>query len=401
MKTSLIATAFTVALFGSAFADSTTIINMTGSTAGRSTIHSELLLATGPLGSLNGNVSPSFTYYKVNGSTDSASKADGAIYKAVSGVSPNQNTVYVRTYWAGSASGVDYVSNQTQLDYKFLDTSVALTGAQTAGATAALITAGSLAPASTNTVSNFGFADVKQASTPYQSIALAEQTDMFILPFMWVKTAGGDLTGVSNFTSQNARNLFTTGGKMKIQRLTGLLADATKFVYAVGRDNDSGTRITALAETGTGVFTTLTQYQFTVSDNGTPSNKTDDTISAPTEVFDGGYASGGSVATVLGATGDNAIGYVGLSDANAAITNGAIALTFNGYAFSNNAVINGQYTFWSKYQAIRKQTLTGTTASLFGSMKTALIGLATDAAGTSIKLSDMKSTRASDGAVVK
>lgn len=402
-KTSLIATAITMALFSSAHADTTTVIDMTGSTAGRATIHADLITATGPLGVLNGNVAPKFRWYSATGATGvAAAKADGAIYLAESGTTPNKNTVIVRTFWAGSASGVNYVSNQTQLDYKLLATTVSFaSNTQIAGDTAALTTAGALAPASAETVAEFGFSDVKQASTPYQSVALAEQTDMFVIPFKFVKTNQTDLAGVTNITSQQARALFTTGGQFKLSRFTGNIADATKFVYAVGRDNDSGTRITTFAETGIGVFTTATQYGFTVSDNGTSADKTDDTINTPVELFDGGYASGGSVATILGATGFNAIGYVGSSDAASAITNGGLELTFNGVAFSNNNVINGYYTFWSKYQAIRKQTLTGTTSTFFGSMKTTLTGLATQTDGTSIKLTDMKCTRAADGAVVK
>ena len=400
-KSLLIATGMTMALFGSVYADTTTIINISGSTAGRSTIHTTLSSATGPLAALNGNVAPPFVWYKVDGTTAAASSGDGAIYKAVSGVTPNQNTVYVRTFWAGSASGVDYVSNQTQLDRKFLATTVTFNNAQLAGTTATLTTANALSPASATTVSTFGFSDVKQSSTPHQSIALAEQTDMFIIPFKWVKTAGGNLGSVTNFTGQQARALFSTTGTQPVSLFTGNAAD-TADVYAVGRDSDSGSRIATMAESAVGVFTTLDQYKFTVNDVGVVAPAAgfanDDTISSPVEVFNDGYATGESVANVLSGTGFNCIGYLGASDAKTAVTQGAVALSYNGVAFSVEGIKNGSYTFWSKYQALRKQTLSGTPLSVFNSVKTALLNLTTDAVdGTRVKLTDMAVDRVADG----
>lgn len=384
-KTAFLATAATLALFGAA--NGQVVIDITGSTAGRSTVHNQITtLLTGE----------SIAWYMVNGSTQgNAASADAVIYKGgtllVGGV---QTPVTVRTFWAGSASGVDYVSNQVQLDNKFLATTVTASNAQIAGNQSALQSAGQLAPASAETVSEFGFSDVKQSATTHQSSPLAEQTDMFVIPFKWLRTE--TLTGVSNITDQMVRAMYTAGGETPKSLFTGVAADSSSFVYAVGRDSDSGTRITALAETGAGAFTTLTQWGFTTTGSGASV-----TLSAPTEVFDGGYASGGSVGTILGGTGFNAIGYVGISDATTAVTNGAVELTFNGTPFSVANVKNGSYTFWSKYQAIRKQTLNGASASLFSSLKTALVGLATvDPVGTTIKLSDMAVDRAADGSDV-
>jgi len=405
LKSSLMLAAVTMALFSSAKADSTVIINISGSTAGRSTIQGELLSTNS--GGLNNSaytdVPVVYRWYTVSGSAVAHTKCDGAIFKAVKGTTPNKTTTYVRTFWAGSASGVDYVSNQVQLDGKLLATSVDFSAnTQLTGAGVVL------APASTDTVCQFGFSDVKQAATPHQTNALAEQTDMFILPFKWVRTGEASTThwsNVTNMTGQVARNLYTTGGMMKLSRLTGDVADASTYVYACGRDNDSGTRITAMGETGTGAFATLTQYKFTVSGTAPAA-----TLSSPLEVFDGGYASGGDLSKVVAAQGYPAIAYLGVSDANTPLTPATgkgVELTYNGVACTNANIINGKYTFWSKYQAIRKQALTGTASTIFTGMKNALIALATDTSaydglsGTSIKLTDMKCTRASDGAVVK
>jgi hypothetical protein len=378
-KTSLLVTAATIALFGAA--NGQVVIDITGSTAGRSTVNTTIkALLTGE----------STAWYRADGNTTTEGSADAVIYKGgtLGGV-----PVTVRTFWAGSASGVDYVSNQVQLDNKFIATSVTAANAQLTGTQAALASGGSLAPASTETVSEFGFSDVKQSSTTHQTNALAEQTDMFVIPFKWLKTA--DLTGVTNITDQQARAHFTAGGETKKSLFTGLVGDAGTSVYAVGRDSDSGTRIAAFAEIGAGVFTPLTQWGFTTSGSGVSV-----TLADPVELFDGGYASGGSVATILGGTGFSAIGYIGISDAATAITNGAVELTFNGVPFSVENVKNGSYTYWSKYQALRKQTLGTQANSLFTSLKSSLVGLATAGNGSSIKLTDMAVSRQSDGADV-
>jgi hypothetical protein len=374
-RTSLIATAATLALFSAAKGQ--TVIDITGSTAGRSTINTTLgTLLTGE----------SVAWYTTDGRTvTSAASADGAIYKGGTLLVNSVATpVTVRTFWAGSATGVDYVSNQVQLNNKFLATSVTAAGAQLTGVDIVL------APASAETVAEFGFSDVKQAATVYQTNALAEQTDMYVLPFRWLRTA--DLSGVSNITSQQVRAHYTGLGEVPKSLYTANAAD-TASVYAVGRDGDSGTRITAFAETGAGAFATVAQWGFTTSGSGASV-----TISDPAELGNGGYASGGSVATILGGAGLNAVGYVGVSDATTAIGNGAVALNYNGVEFTNANVMNGTYTFWCKYQAIRKQTLSGASASLFSSLKTTLVGLASGS--SSIKLTDMKVTRVSDGSDV-
>ncbi len=377
-RTSLITTAASLALLGAA--NGQVVIDITGSTAGRSTVDAQIktLLSGETVG----------WYTTDNRTVASSSSADGAIYKGgtiLVGSTPT--AVTVRTFWAGSATGVDFVSNQVQLDNKFVATGFTPTGVQVPAETVGL-----LAPASAATVAEFGFSDVKQASTIYQTNPLAEQTDLFVIPFRWLCTA--DLTGVTNITNQAVRAHFTGIGEVPKSLYTGVATD-TATVYACGRDEDSGTRIAAFTEVGAGAFATLSQWSFTTAGSGTGV-----TLSAPAEVFNGGFASGGSVGTVLGGTGFNVVGYVGISDAATAITNGAVALNFNGVPYSIANVQNGSYTYWSKYQLLRQQTLSGASLTLFNSMKSTLIALPTSGTGSSIKLTDMKVDRQSDGSDV-
>jgi len=378
-KTSLLATAATIALLGAS--NGQTVIDITGSTAGRATVHPQILA------NLTGTVTTA--WYRSDGQATSVGSADAVIYK---GGSIGGTPVTVRTYWAGSASGVDFVSNQIQLDKLFISTGVTAANAQLTGTLAALQIGTSLAAASAETVSEFGFSDVKQAATPFQTNTLAEQTDMLVLPFRFLRTEF--LTGVTNITSQMARTAYTAGGDTKKSLFTGVAAD-TESVFAVGRDNDSGTRIAALAETGIGVFKGLTQWNCLTTGSGATAAFS----GSPFEVGNGGYASGGGVATILGASGGgiNFIGYVGVSDAVSATNNGAVALNFNGVPFSIDNVKNGSYTYWSKYQAIRRITLTAPTSTLFANLKTALIGAPTAVNGSTIKLSEMTVDRLADG----
>jgi len=373
IKASLMATAASMAFVASSSAQA--IIDISGSTAGRSTVDATIKAA------LTGET---VAWYNASSTknTTSSSSCDGAIYKGgtmlIGGVA---TPVTVRTFWAGSASGVNYVSNQIQLDNKFLATSITPGGIELEGA--AIV----LAPASADTVSEFGFSDVKQSATPYQSTLLSEvgeEESVYVIPFRFVASASCTFT---NITSQQAVAHFTKGGTTKLGLFTG--GTETTLVYAMGRDNDSGTRITAFAETGAGVFTLASQYTGTV---------TSGVLGSMVNVGDGGYASGGDLASRLGGTGTLAVGYLGLSDATTAITAGAKALTYNGVAFSNAAVQNGSYTFWSYYQQIRNELPAGPALSLYETVKAALIAL--PSGSSSVKLTDMLVERQADGATV-
>jgi len=406
IKSFLMFTAATMALFSSAMAlDTTTYITIAGSTAGRTTVNDQLSSATGVLAvKFNGGQKVPYAFFKTSGTAAAANdKADSYIYVASTGVSPNKKTVIVRCWWQGSASGVNLVSNQVQLNNSLLSatTAVAVDGVQVYPAGYPNAVAPTTCDAAgANTVANFGFSDVKQAATPYQTHTLLESDPIYCLPFVWVKTGTANLASVSNISSQQARVLFTAG-LQPLSLFTGVATDTTS-IYPAGRDNDSGTRITALVEIGAGAFASLDQYKFTVAAN---------IISAPVEQAPtAGYSSGGDLATLLGANGGgyDVIGYLGISDAATATGAHGVKLWYNGVPFSIENVKNGSYTFWSKYQQISLTTVPAAPANayddvkatLFQGLKTTLTGLATTGSGSSIKLTDLNVTRESDGADV-
>jgi len=138
-----------------------------------------------------------------------------------------------------------------------------------------------------------------------------------VVDFVWVKGVGAS-TSITNLTSPNAKLLL--GGTLTEDKLFSG-GKATTHVYAFGRDEDSGTRVAALADSGYGVHVAVQQYQPT----GNPITSialwpatTVDGIAYP--VGDPGFSGGGALAAALLETNNVAntefIGYLGLNDAS-------------------------------------------------------------------------------------
>jgi len=229
-----------------------------------------------------------------------------------------------------------------------------------------------------------------------------------------------------------------TAGNTPLALLTGSTSDRTtlgnvniggsvvpnkpKQLFAIGRDADSGTRLTAFAESGIGVNTTVVQYQATTSGTTIASH-----VYFPAATINGvdydtgntGYNSGGTVAGLMRYSSSATIGgyyvtYLGKSDATTALSTGstgvgnAVALKWNGVdywngtSFNDTAVTEGQYTFWG-YEHVIYGTLSGDAAVFAPALAAAIKG--TDAAsGTAsqsgINYYAMKVTRPGDGAQI-
>lgn len=366
------AAAAVAAMAGSAQAQ--TVIDITGSTAGRSAVHSQILAL------LEGET------FAWNTGT-SAAGATRAIYK---GTYLN-NPVIIRTYWSGSAAGVRDIADAPQLNNLYFATSTDTTaGTGTAGIQIATPV---LAPASPETVSEIGFSDVFQTSTPFTTNPLVQEDSVGVIPFKFFKNEGAS-AGLTNVTPGLFRTLYGALGEAPLSLFTGVAADASRTVFATGRDEFSGTRITTLAETGAGVFSSINQYTGTPSGGVTPSL---------TFVGNGGYSSGSGVSTLLGGTyaGGDIIGYLGASDWGTAVAGGAVELAYNGVLLGTSAgfeekIRNGQYSFWG-YLHQSSMTLTGTTAAFYGSLRDALL----IAPGSGLVLmNSMLVERAADGAPI-
>ncbi len=366
-KTSLIATAATLALFSSAKGQ--IVIDLTGSTAGRSAVTTQVqALLAGEAAAWAGNAS--------------VNSANKAIFY---GGTFNGTPVTIRTFWTGSAAGVRDVADAPQLNNSYIAKTYATPGRNDSAP---------LAAASAETVSEIGFSDVFQSSTEFTANPLAQEDSVSVLPFVFVKNDGAP-AGLTNVTSEGFKALFTGLGTAPMSLFTGIAADSSTTIYSTGRNNESGTRITTLAVTGTGVFANLTQYQGT----GDPATLTPFGAVPGFTAGQNGYPSGGNVATLLSATlpaGRALIGYVGTSDGNTAVAGGATFLTYEGVAYSPTAVYNGQYPFWG-YLHQSSQSLSGVTQTFYEALRDALI--ANPASGT-LAPGLMNVERAADGAVI-
>jgi hypothetical protein len=375
LKTSLVATAASMALVCASY--SQTVIDVTGSTAGRSAAITNIsaLLDAGY----------TFAYY---GKDASASKHDAGIYHGTY----NGNAVIIRTSWSGSAAGVRDVANAPQLDNSYIvKTQLGSTGGTYLG-TVAAAPSGSFAPASAETVSEIGFSDVFQTSTPYTSNTLVAEDEVAIIPFKFFANDGS--TGITNMTLLAFRNLYGALGEAPLSMWSGNPADSGTIVYATGRNNESGTRITTLAETGTGVFASINQWKYTTIAS--------DTMAGVSFVGDDGYSSGSDVAKMMAAKSPVSqpgvyVGYIGASDWSTASSGGAVELSYNGVPYSIQAMQNGQYTFWGYLHQFR-MNLSGTALSFYNDLRDGI----TAAPGSGLETeSSMNVLRPADGAPVE
>lgn len=336
-------------------------------------------------------------------------------------------TSTVQCSWSGSASGLIAINVGTSLPFVPSATASAAT-AGFAGATFGAATSDSGAAL-------FAFSDVYQSSVTTTTVSGLTNTNVAVVPFVWVANRG---SGLTNVTAQMARALYATGLQKK-SLFTGNPAH-TNYVFATGRDGGSGTRITALAETKYGIANNVQQYLATTSGSigsGTVTllklwpvtGSGADTLNPG----NGGYTSGGSIRDLMGFTTNtntlnvqdqdgnpafdfdgnaltgvsgDVVGYLGAGDAATATgaTNQGVRLayegvTFNGAAAGNDNVYNGAYTFWCYEHLNHKGALTtGTDDRKFNDgMKNAIVA---NLGANGLDLSLMLVQRTSDGAVV-
>jgi hypothetical protein len=296
--------------------------------------------------------------------------------------------------WTGTMTNI-FGSSQTVNIYASYSGSIAGVQALVQGTSLTFLS--SPTNGSTNTFTapaDLAFSDVYQAATPFTSTPLVDAL-VAIQPFVYVKSQSANT--VSNVTMQQLQ-VMLGNGSMPLSYFTGKTNDDATLIYMVGRNNDSGTRLTSHADD---FFTGTPQlYQ--------PDTNCNWGLSA-------GFSSGSGVVGALTSGCGHAIGYLGLSDAETATTNGCVILTYNGfYPFAGTnytpgqqvattpdftPVYKGQYSYWS-YEHLFE--LSGAVGGNIDTFRTALIAavdndIATLTPVTAIRLTAMKVSRPSDG----
>ena len=320
-------------------------------------------------------------------------------------------TTTIRCCFTGSVEGVRAMMTEVTdpSPPTYLAASV-LTGT-TATAGGAELPSTSTPVAALGTTSDIAFSDVGKDSTPYGRYAAFED-QVGVIVFSMVTNNGAS----ANLTSVNTQQYRCVLGKgpEPLSLFTGLTADDTSYVIAMGRSDLSGTRTTYLAETGFGFVNPVQQYvlntysgtamtrlqlvpasgisTLTPAGNGNNCSTTGNASTVRGQSMDGngGYSSGGDIATamsktgsavtVYGASGSDQLGgaknvalisWVGISDAMTIRNNGGRIIGYNGVTLSDLAaggtqlgdndkakISRGQYTAWGYERIFRNRNLT-------------------------------------------
>ncbi len=407
-------------------ASAQTKIYITGSTAFRSVTNTQIsaIIAGGPtIASTNATL----------GSANGVNWTGGNI---------GGTAVTVKAAWTGSAAGIQTVAanGANSVQTKFLkDLATGTANPDPNGAT----------PDSPETATpDVCMADNVQASTPFLAGSLVgvgpatyqnlTSFQVGVVAFTWA-ASNGFPSGLS-MTKKLAEQQLGAGA-LPMGAYTGLLSDTpttgaptpSRVVYASGRNPDSGTRIVTLAESGFGISNFVTQWKPTSSGtNGSISAMAlypTETINGISTVQDGnsGENSGSTLRGYLtndllagayqnGETGPSyLIAYLGVSDFNSVktgasgVTKPAVALNWNGVAYSQDAIKYGQYTFWGyEYLMYRPNLGTGAVGSanapvkltFASNLKTNVLAATSATLNPNVALSDMVVTRSGDGGPV-
>jgi hypothetical protein len=266
---------------------------------------------------------------------------------------------WVNCHWSGSEDGIAGVAQPGSNPTYYLKTD---------GTVSYTIGSGVPASGETNTsptTPDLAFADSSQLVSLTKTPALVKMGTnttpngkVGVIPFVWAKNKNSNpsnsWTHLTNISDVNTRT--TLAGPTIAALLTGDPSDTNQFVYVVGRNNRSGTRVDTLSANRYGITVPVDQFNiggFPKSDGATL------TLAENADPNDG-YNSGGDVEKALhidgscqqsdpinGLNGWFAIGYLGIGDAKTLLGNGGVWLSFNGIPFTNGAIEEGQYSFWN------------------------------------------------------
>ena len=427
--------AITLGSIGSASAE---VIYVTGSTAFRKAANVALQSALGA-----GNIAAS------DSATSLADTSAGMIY--YTNCTVNGQTVDVAVSWSGSEAGIQSVASPSTnvKTIPFLDITK-LTANNTLPVYGTKVSTGvsfTTMTGNSNTTSVQGtltFADTFQAtsifngtckndgnvyaslSQPYTNVGLG------VVPFTFVANKGCPYTDI---TTSIFADLYTGNGYVFGSEFSGNPSDTNIRCFGIGRNPDSGTRLTTFVVGKVGAYpSVVTQYTPTVVSGvitalAKSAASTINGISVPQwqngessggtlcKYFTNAMAAPGSFSVPLGITKGSAsncvIGYAGVSDAAGQYAAGLQYMTFNGVApraynsatttnldagYSNT--ISGKYPFWCyEHLYYNSGIATAQATNLAATISTGIFALPSSSANLApnIALGDMKVSRSKDG----
>jgi len=367
-----------------------TVVHITGSTAFRSAVHTAITQILEP-GFVYGYSGTSFT------------GASQAIFTGTN----NGINVIIKTSWSGSLAGIETVSQAVP---STVGTFLTNTTPQSSGGSS-----GAAANYDPPLIPEVCMSDGFQYSSQYPYPQLTAQT-VGVVTFKFMVNSNGYAAGLTNMTPLLAQALWNHGS-LPLSLFTGNASQSNILVYAIGRDPDSGTRKTAFLETGIQTFLStpvtfvnVVQYQ-PLNANGVVNKANPGAVTSqvfwpaetvdniPFATGDAGYSSGGDLAWAIRAVSPYIyVTYLGLSDSATAEAGSARELTYNGVAYSDAAVQNGLYTYWT-FEQLDYLPSYPTTDANGAAVANALAAqiISTNAAAVGELLSTMNVTRTQEG----
>jgi hypothetical protein len=290
-------------------------------------------------------------------------------------------TIYAN--WAGSVAGVQSLADPGfgQFTHYLLD-------------------GGAYGSFSSGTV-DVAMSDVDQNSTPFTpnidpTFVGLNENFVSVLEFIWAKGNGGpaSLSNVGAWSLQALLGL----GNIPVSQFTGTSGDATNMVYLTGRNDQSGTRNAALTDSFYGPAVPVIQYNYTNAP-GVYGYK----YFGAGDGFGDGFDSGGSVkAALIAARPANYVfvdasnphndqsylmGYISVTDALnvsglslpagsntiATVTSAGVPtgqwLSYNGVQWSEPAIEEGAYTYFTYEHLDYKPTAPAAVVTFAGALK--------------------------------
>jgi hypothetical protein len=413
-----------------------------------------------------------------NGATGAQATAYGAAGTTLTGANESvvqtpSGSIKFENDFSGSIAGDEALVSQIPVTFpKATGTGEIPSPVTTSPSSTTAAAGGTLAAAPVVTESvapDIAFSDVSfdtaqqviKASTDKTNATPASSVIVGVVPFVYVYNASSDV--LSTLTAENVANggtglptlsmdpqkftfTWSSGGSALLSFFTGVNADEADTVFPMGRDVDSGTRSTALAETGynlggsdivtTGVAQFFPYDTQTDANSGTTTGVIGLTAAAGTPIGalggvpaetvdgfnmplgDGGYNSGGNLATAMstsfsGLTNTVVMGYLGLSDAKTALTasgtnrQAAQLMSYCGVTFlpffttqtaaqqaaNSSLIYEGKYTYWG-FEHLNADSAASSIAT---SLKNELNGGIDQLSSNGVTFKSMNVTRNDDG----
>ena len=352
-------------------------------------------------------------------------------------------TTTIACNFTGSVEGVRAVATPSGANNAtYLTTAALPAGAATVAGTEA---AGVSSPVASQ-VAKFAFSDVLQSSTPVSSPTLHPANPRVGVIIFTPMVSAGTSANFTNLSSQQYKALFSNGSQ-PLSLFTGVSTDTTQ-VLASGRNDGSGTRTTALAESGLGITTLVNQFKSVTSTSANISVMKriaagDGTFASTVWGQDldgnGGYQSGGTLradfaktttsVTVFDADGTtdllggaqaiNLVTFIGAADAqkvaNPTVATPARIIAWNGVSLPSIAntpvstamnatdrakIQYGIYSAWGLENLYYSGTLSTDENTFYTTLKTSIDSRLVANPIEGIRIVDMHVTRPDDGAPI-